>query len=84
MLDNAKVCGLAFDSEAIDRCFTPKPFMPLGVAHDEWKMIPWGPPKHRVAPANAALSNTRLSSGTKGPEGHTSFHSLSRLPRTSR
>jgi uncharacterized protein (DUF2235 family) len=71
MLDNAKACGLSFDSEAIDRCFTPKPFMPLGVAHDEWKVIPWGLPKHRVAPANAALSNT-VKLRYKGPEGYTS------------
>ena len=27
-------------------------------AHDEWKIIPWGLPKHRTIPANAVLSNT--------------------------
>jgi len=58
MLDNAKACGLLFDDAAIEKCFAPKPFAPLGAAHDEWKPIPWGLPKHRTAPPKAALSNT--------------------------
>ena len=35
-----------------------KPFLPLGPAHDEWKLIPWGLPEHRTVPANAVMSNT--------------------------
>jgi hypothetical protein len=58
MLDNAKACGLLFDDVAIEKCFAPKPFVPLGTAHDEWKLIPWGLPKHRTAPPKAVLSNT--------------------------
>jgi hypothetical protein len=58
MIDNAKACGLTFDEKAVADCVGPKPFDPLGQAHDEWKLIPWGPPKHRTVPANAALSNT--------------------------
>jgi hypothetical protein len=58
MIDNAKACGLAFDEKAVADCTGPKPFNPLGQAHDEWKLIPWGPTKHRTVPANAVLSNT--------------------------
>ena len=58
MLDNAKSCGLTFDEGAVERCLAPKPFNPLGVAHDEWRLIPWGPPKHRTIPHNAVIANT--------------------------
>lgn len=58
MIDNAKACGLTFDQTAVDACLGPKPFLPLGPAHDEWKLIPWGEPEHRTVPANAAMSNT--------------------------
>jgi uncharacterized protein (DUF2235 family) len=58
MIDNAKACGLIFDQIAVDACLGPKPFLPLGPAHDEWKLIPWGIPEHRTVPANAVLSNT--------------------------
>lgn len=58
MIDNAKACGLLFDEAALDVCLSPKPFDPLGPAHDEWKLIPWGVPKHRTIPANAVLANT--------------------------
>jgi uncharacterized protein (DUF2235 family) len=58
MVDNAKACGLVFDEDAVAACLGPKPFKPLGKAHDEWKLIPWGLPQHRVLPGNAVLSNT--------------------------
>jgi len=58
MIDNAKARGLLFDDAAVDACLSPKPFDPKGPAHDEWKIIPWGLPKHRTIPANAVLSNT--------------------------
>ena len=58
MIDNAKAQGLLFDDAAVDSCLSPKPFDPNGPAHDEWKIIPWGLPKHRTIPANAVLSNT--------------------------
>ncbi len=58
MIDNAKFCGLKFDEDAIEKCLMPKPFDPLGKAHDEWKLIPWGLPKHRAIPKNAVLANT--------------------------
>ncbi|RXH53861.1 DUF2235 domain-containing protein [Granulicella sibirica] len=58
MVDNAKSCGLQFDEEGLQQCFSPMPFNPLGPSHDEWKLIPWGPWKHRTVPANAVLANT--------------------------
>lgn len=58
MLDNARKCGLVFDEDRVDKCLMPKPFNPLGQAHDEWKLVPWGLPRHRQAPANAVLANT--------------------------
>ena len=58
MVDNAKSCGLAFDEVALEACLGPKPFNPNGPAHDEWKIIPWGMPKHRAVPSTAVLSNT--------------------------
>ncbi len=58
MVDNAKACGLVFDETSLDACLSPKPFDPIGPAHDEWKLLPWGLPKHRTVPANAVLSNT--------------------------
>ena len=36
----------------------PRPFNPLGPAHDEWKLIPWGLAKEREIPPNAVISNT--------------------------
>lgn len=58
MIDCARTCGLAFDDKAVATCLGPKPFLPLGLAHDEWKLIPWGIPTHRSLPANAVLANT--------------------------
>jgi uncharacterized protein (DUF2235 family) len=58
MIDNAKAQGLLFDDAAVEACLSPRPFDPKGPVHDEWKIIPWGLPKHRTVPANAVLSNT--------------------------
>jgi uncharacterized protein (DUF2235 family) len=58
MLDNGTACGLVFDAAAVAKCLAPLPFDPHGPAHDEWKLIPWGPPEHRVAPPIAVLANT--------------------------
>ncbi|AXC10225.1 hypothetical protein ACPOL_0868 [Acidisarcina polymorpha] len=58
MVDNARSCGLQFNESELEKCLAPKPFNPLGQAHDEWKFIPWGPPRHRTVPKNAVLANT--------------------------
>lgn len=58
MIDNARACGLAFDEAALTQALAPKPFLPLGMAHDQWKLIPWGFPKHRTIPPNAVMANT--------------------------
>ena len=65
MIDNARKCGLVFDETAVQACL-PVSYNPLGPSHDEWKLIPWGMPKSRVAPPNAVIANTvkyRLDSG---------------------
>lgn len=58
MIDNAKALGLLFDEAAVELCLAPKPFDPNGRAHDEWRIIPWGMPKHRTISPNAVLSDT--------------------------
>jgi uncharacterized protein (DUF2235 family) len=58
MVDNARANGLIFDEPQVKKCLNAPPFHPEGEAHDEWKLIPWGLPKHRVIPDNAVMSNT--------------------------
>ena len=58
MIDNARANGLVFDDAAVQACLGAPPFHPEGPAHDEWKPIPWGLPKHRTVPDNAVMSNT--------------------------
>jgi len=56
---------LVFDDAAVQKSL-PTSYKPLGASHDEWKLIPWGLPKSRVAPSNAVMSNTvklRLDGG---------------------
>ncbi len=58
MVDNATSCGLEFDATKLAAELSPLPYDPLGQAHDEWKLIPWGLPKTREIPGNAVMSNT--------------------------
>ena len=58
MIDSARSCGLMFDETRVAAQLAPKPYNPLDVAHDEWKLIPWGMAKSRTIPANAVMSNT--------------------------
>jgi hypothetical protein len=58
MIGNAQACGLAFDDTAIAAELAKAPFDPLGQQHESWQVVPWGIPRHRVAPANAVLANT--------------------------
>lgn len=67
MMKNAIACGLDFSAEAKAAYLKLDPADALGQAHDEWKVIPWGIPEHRVVPANAVMANTvqlRLSDKT--------------------
>ena len=58
MMHKAKENGLLFAVEAETQYF----FLPLqnalGEAHDEWKIVPWGIPKHRQVPSVAVMSNS--------------------------
>jgi len=58
MIDNARANGLVFDEAQVKKCLNAPPYHPEGRAHDEWKVIPWGLPKHRIVPDNAVMSNT--------------------------
>ncbi len=67
MVDSAKSCGMTFDEAKLKVQFAPQPYDPVGQAHDEWKLVPWGMHKSRVIPENAVMSNTvalRIGKGT--------------------
>jgi uncharacterized protein (DUF2235 family) len=58
MMKKAMACGLTFGPNAMAQYLAPAHADPLGPAQDEWKIIPWGLPKHRTVPANAVMANT--------------------------
>jgi len=58
MIDKARENGLVFDDGQVKKCLNAPPFHPEGQAHDEWRLIPWGMPKHRLVPDNAVMANT--------------------------
>jgi uncharacterized protein (DUF2235 family) len=58
MMKNAMACGLTFGDAAMKHYLAPAVAYPLGQPHDEWKVIPWGLPKHRTIPPNAVMANT--------------------------
>lgn len=58
MMKKAIHCGLVFSDEAVAKYLKIDPEHALGPAHDEWKILPWGFPKHRVVPANAVVADT--------------------------
>jgi uncharacterized protein (DUF2235 family) len=67
MMKNAIACGLEFTAEAETAYLKLDPSYAQGLAHDEWKIIPWGIPEHRTVPGNAVMANTvqlRLSETT--------------------
>ncbi len=70
MMHKAQENGLIFSPESIAAYLTP-PLSPpaadaVGMIHDSWKLLPFGPPIHRAVPAIAAMSNSvqmRLDGG---------------------
>jgi uncharacterized protein (DUF2235 family) len=58
MMHKAKECGLIFTPQAEADYLAPAVNNATGPGHDEWKLIPWGLPKHRTVPANAAIANS--------------------------
>ncbi|MEO8735757.1 MAG: DUF2235 domain-containing protein, partial [Edaphobacter sp.] len=58
MIKNAIKCGLVFTDEAMAKYLRIDPENALATAHDEWKIVPWGIPEHRVVPDNAVMANT--------------------------
>lgn len=58
MMRQAKACGLQFTPAAETQYLQPPAADAAGPIHDEWKIIPWGFPKHRTVPAVATLANS--------------------------
>ena len=58
MMKKAVQCGLVFSEEAMEKYRYIDSKDALGQAHDEWKMVPWGIPEHRVIPDYAVIANT--------------------------
>ncbi|ADV81173.1 DUF2235 domain-containing protein [Terriglobus saanensis] len=58
MLQKAKKHGLILSREAEAQDLHPPATDVTGMAHEEWKLVPWGLPEHRDVPAVAAMSNT--------------------------
>jgi uncharacterized protein (DUF2235 family) len=58
MMKKAMACGLMFTDAAMKQYLAPAAVDVLGPAHDEWRVVPWGLPKHRTVPANAVMANT--------------------------
>ena len=58
MLKKAMACGLTFKDAAVEKYLKLGQEAALGLHHEEWKVVPWGIPKHRTIPANAVMANT--------------------------
>jgi uncharacterized protein (DUF2235 family) len=58
MMHRATENGLKFSAQAVAQYLSPALTNAIGPAHDEWKLVPWGIPKHRTVPDNAILSNS--------------------------
>jgi uncharacterized protein (DUF2235 family) len=57
MMKKAMGLGLTFNDAAVKQYMKVAAANATGPQHDEWKIIPWGIPKHRTVPPNAVMSN---------------------------
>lgn len=70
MMHKAKECGLEFLPDAAQNYLNPPAANALGAAHDEWKLLKWGLPKHRTVPDGAHLASSvfdRMAATTLRP-----------------
>ena len=58
MMRKAMDCGLTFTDEAMKKYLPVDRRKAAGTAHDEWKLVPWGIPKHRTVPQRSFVANT--------------------------
>jgi uncharacterized protein (DUF2235 family) len=58
MMRKAMDCGLTFTQEAMEKYLPVDPGKFTATAHDEWKPIPWGIPKHRTVPPRSFMSDS--------------------------
>jgi uncharacterized protein (DUF2235 family) len=58
MMQKATEHCLKFSDDAVTKYLNPPAKNVTGQAHNEWKIVPWGLPKHRDIPSVATMSNT--------------------------
>lgn len=58
MMRCAIKCDLKFTDDAMAKYLHVDAKNAQGMAHDEWKIVPWGLPQHREVPDNAVMANT--------------------------
>jgi uncharacterized protein (DUF2235 family) len=58
MMRKAMDCGLTFTREAMEKYLPVDPHKVTAAAHDEWKPVPWGIPKHRTVPPRSFIANS--------------------------
>lgn len=58
MMKKAVALGLTVNDAAMKQYSNLAAANALRMQHDEWKMVPWGIPKHRTIPANAVMSSS--------------------------
>jgi uncharacterized protein (DUF2235 family) len=58
MMKKAMALGLTFTDTAMKQYVKVDPSNAVGPPHEEWKIIPWGIPKHRTVPPNVVMSNS--------------------------
>jgi uncharacterized protein (DUF2235 family) len=63
MMQKAKECGLQFFPDAEQKYLQPASSCAEGAAHDEWKLLKWGLPKHRTIPDMAHLASSVFDRG---------------------
>jgi uncharacterized protein (DUF2235 family) len=58
MIRRAMQCGLTFTQKALEQYLPVDARKATAEAHDEWKLIPWGIPKHRTVPQRSFMANS--------------------------
>ena len=58
VMRKAMECGLTFTQKAMEKYLPVDPRKVAAVAHDEWKQVPWGAPKHRIVPPRSFIANS--------------------------
>jgi len=68
MMRRAMECGLVFKPGVLTQYLPVDPKKVTGLAHDEWKLIPWGIPRHRTVPPESVMADSVQARLTGLPE----------------